>query len=932
MKRISTLLLFSVFSLLSLLAAIDDIKTEKRFTTVSINNLGSITTEKSADGFDLDSENYLMNFEEDEDVSAWGYMNFNQDERYWSIYTDEGIDSTRCAAYLYSSTMAADDWITSPAFYLKKGESYTISFYYKAGMSAFPEKLAFYYGTDNTQALTTLVDDFGEVSNTNYQKATYTINVEADNDYYFGWYCYSIADQYILCIDSVSIRKNSSDQPSEGLVAYYEFDGNYNNSVDNSPVSIENEMSTAVLIDGELNLQFGGTESAIRFNLSTQNYQTLTIESEGIYTAPDDHTLSGITLQEDNHRLRVSHNRYYYSGNNASNQYTNRNTVHLLNEELTDGTVTQFTESAEKLATDFTNRIKEVLVVDFTTKSTTYTRTWLDDNTSETITLDQLCFEQNAETSITFSVWDWDNDATLNLDYVKIYASGTSGGNSGSTNQEQENNDSFSTANTLQLFDTIYANISDRNDVDCYKVTLPQDGALTLIVNPESSLNSDIGLYDCDSSTFLGSCTSCGGYGDNDTLYRDNLMAGTYFIEVVKAFSYSSDEESGAYILYSDFEAANYENDPELNDYFINAVSVDINDTITGHIGYYKNNYHDEYDCYKITLPNDGALTLIVDPDDSFNSTIHLYQEDTTQHITGCTTCGSYGEADTLYIEDLTAGTYYFYVANEFSYASGIDCGSYRLTTQYKGSSSASDALSLPFEDNFETNQYFPDLYTQIDVDNDGYSFKTSSVLTLEGQHSCMVYTGGEAGENWLILPKLSLPEGHTILMSFLAKSEYDSYSESFEMYASTSGTEKTDFSQISTNFTAPKNKKQYDFELTDYAGQECYIAIRHFTEKGWRFWIDDIKVKAYENSLIESQGTNHILISPNPADHYIEIHNLDNLQSATIYSLNGKCIYTCKDPLQLSQPINIREIESGLYIIKINAGGKVFMEKLSIK
>ena len=197
----------------------------------------------------LSPTNYIMNFENNEDMSAWSKLNANDDDSEWGIYESEGINSSQTAAYKYNTNNAADDWFFSPCFDLEVEKEYEISFYYAAQYSSFPEKLKLLYGTENNASMSNQVVDLGEFNNTEFVKSTSVITVSSNDSYYFGWYCYSATDMGYAKIDSVHIRQINADainivskenlqiypNPAQDLVTI-----SFNSDNNNNEVSIYN--------------------------------------------------------------------------------------------------------------------------------------------------------------------------------------------------------------------------------------------------------------------------------------------------------------------------------------------------------------------------------------------------------------------------------------------------------------------------------------------------------------------------------------------------------------------------------------------------------------------------------------------------------------------------------------------------------------------
>lgn len=116
--------------------------------------------------------------------------------------------------YAYNSSSAANAWAMSAPQTLLAGTTYTLTFWYKVQSSTFPEKLKVTVGNAATVAAQTNVlwDNNGgsDLSNTTWAQATITYTPSTSGTYYFGFNCYSVADQYNLYVDDIAITGTES--------------------------------------------------------------------------------------------------------------------------------------------------------------------------------------------------------------------------------------------------------------------------------------------------------------------------------------------------------------------------------------------------------------------------------------------------------------------------------------------------------------------------------------------------------------------------------------------------------------------------------------------------------------------------------------------------------------------------------------------------
>ncbi|MBR0086417.1 MAG: N-acetylmuramoyl-L-alanine amidase family protein [Lachnospiraceae bacterium] len=233
---------------------------------------------------------------------------------------------------------------------------------------------------------------------------------------------------------------------------------------------------------------------------------------------------------------------------------------------------------------------------------------------------------------------------------------------------ETEDNGSLESANALSLNTTVTGAISSEDDEDWYKVTLSQDGALTIQFTHEDLKDSyrfwNVYLMDSNGLTVAGdeeTCYKFSGEGTGYSLAETGLPAGTYYIRVTASYRHSD----SAYSLKADFTASSFY-EKEYNDSAARATSIEL-DTV--YKGSTFADYSDE-DWYKITLPEDGALTVQFTYEELnqnyFFWNIRLYNSQRQDITGGEEQTYSFSGSDTGYSlpeVGLPAGVYYIRVA-----------------------------------------------------------------------------------------------------------------------------------------------------------------------------------------------------------------------------------------------------------------------------
>ena len=120
--------------------------------------------------------------------------------------------------YETDPTTAANAWAITPSLNLSAGTSYTLTFYYIVYKSQNPEKLKITVGSAATAVAQTTVlwdnDGGTELANDSaWTKATIKYTPNASGSYYFGFNCYSDANEYALMVDNIKVEVTQTAVP-----------------------------------------------------------------------------------------------------------------------------------------------------------------------------------------------------------------------------------------------------------------------------------------------------------------------------------------------------------------------------------------------------------------------------------------------------------------------------------------------------------------------------------------------------------------------------------------------------------------------------------------------------------------------------------------------------------------------------------------------
>ncbi len=106
--------------------------------------------------------------------------------------------------YSYSSSFAANTWFYTQGLNLTGGTTYTLT--YRYGASTFTENLKVAYGTSPSSAsMTTALSTHASFTNSTPTNVSLDFTPSSTGVYYFGFNCYSTANQYLVFVDDIVI-------------------------------------------------------------------------------------------------------------------------------------------------------------------------------------------------------------------------------------------------------------------------------------------------------------------------------------------------------------------------------------------------------------------------------------------------------------------------------------------------------------------------------------------------------------------------------------------------------------------------------------------------------------------------------------------------------------------------------------------------------
>ena len=238
----------------------------------------------------------------------------------------------------------------------------------------------------------------------------------------------------------------------------------------------------------------------------------------------------------------------------------------------------------------------------------------------------------------------------------------------------------------------------------------------------------------------------------------------------------------------------------------------------------------------------ENSVTLTWNDDINTAATYTVYNmADTSEVATGVT-------GTTYTVTGLSASTSYtFGVVANCSETDNSAMATVAATT------SCGAVTVFPFEETFDV---MPDCWTTIDADGDGYNWTVLSGYT--AIQSASYQSGALTPDNWLITPPLTFPATGNYEVTWTATAQDQDWpAEHYGIFISTTGTDTSDFTMIQ-EWTLSTGVFNPVIDLSSYAGQTIYIALRHFNcTDMFRLSIDDFIVR-------EQAGANQVVINVN--------------------------------------------------------------------
>ena len=185
--------------------------------------------------------------------------------------------------------------------------------------------------------------------------------------------------------------------------------------------------------------------------------------------------------------------------------------------------------------------------------------------------------------------------------------------------------------------------------------------------------------------------------------------------------------------------------------------------------------------------------------------------------------------------------------------------------------------------------------------------------------------------DDWMISPEFSLSGITSPIFSMKAKSVNDTYGlERFQIAVGTS-TDYNDFTVISDGayIEAPTDWTTYEFDLSEYEGQNIRIAIHYVGNDSFVLQTDSFKVEGTlgigENEISDFE------YYYNPLNDLLSVNSSEILRNIQVYNLLGQKIIE-KNINNYGYQINLGNLSTSIYFVKVQGETGVNTFKLRIR
>ncbi|MDY0103610.1 MAG: C10 family peptidase [Lentimicrobium sp.] len=194
---------------------------------------------------------------------------------------------------------------------------------------------------------------------------------------------------------------------------------------------------------------------------------------------------------------------------------------------------------------------------------------------------------------------------------------------------------------------------------------------------------------------------------------------------------------------------------------------------------------------------------------------------------------------------------------------------------------------------------------------------------------ACFASTPPTVNNDYMISPKITL--GENPVLGFWVKSYTDQYGlETYNIGVSTTDMNPASFATIAGPIDAPADAWTFvTYDLSDYEGQETYVAIQCVSNDRFIFLIDDVEITFI--SGIEKPETGTFNIYPNPASDILNVVGDCHMEMIRLINLSGQVVFESAVKGN-DYSIETKGMPSGFYLLNITTERGTTTRKISIR
>ena len=239
--------------------------------------------------------------------------NTNKDNFYWKLTSGSYASAPNSAMLSYSDYNDDDDWIFTRGINLQAGIKYSLTFSFRKSLkSGTVEKLAVDWGDDayHSNMSGTPLYDNNNITNTDWDTVTVTVEPTTTDVYYFGFHAYSSqTNARYLFIDDIKVDVAKTYWTGD-VNTDWENSGNWTNGVPNDsveavipkitsaslpnyPIIVSGQEVSTYKLTVESNASLTVDEGALTVNGTTDNSGSFEVTGDGKFVFKNDFTNNG---------------------------------------------------------------------------------------------------------------------------------------------------------------------------------------------------------------------------------------------------------------------------------------------------------------------------------------------------------------------------------------------------------------------------------------------------------------------------------------------------------------------------------------------------------------------------------------------------------------------------------------------------------------